>query len=49
VAYLEDAELFYEKDLRTLAFTAKMSDVRAFADGSIDEETMVKRITVEES
>ena len=49
VAYLDDSEIFYEKDLRTLTITAKMSDVRAFGNGQIDEKTMIGRIQVEES
>ena len=49
VAYLDDSEIFYEKDLRTLTVTAKMSDVRAFGNGKIDEKTMIGRIQVEES
>ncbi len=48
VAYLEDAEYFYENDLRTLSMSAKMSDVRAWADGKIDKKAMVERITVTE-
>jgi len=46
---LERAELFDEKDMRSLTLTAKMADVRAFAAGRIDEKTMVSRIAVSES
>ena len=49
VAYLDDCDYFYEKDLRTLTVTAKMSDLRAFAAGRIDEEAMIKRLTIDES
>lgn len=47
-AYLEDAEYFYEKDLRTLSISAKVSDLKAFGDGSLSEQDMVNRITVTE-
>jgi hypothetical protein len=47
--YLDDADYFYENDLRRLVVKAKMSDVRAFADEKIDEKTMVERVQVEES
>ncbi len=46
---LERADLFEERDMSTLRFTAKMSDIRAFADGQIDEKAMVTRIQVDES
>ena len=49
VAYLDDSEYFYEKDLRQLSLAAKMSDVRAYANGSIDDEEFMKRIVVDES
>lgn len=47
-AYLEDAELFYDKDLRELSMTAKMSDLRAYSEGKIDKKQMVSKITVTE-
>ena len=40
---------FDEKDLSNLSFKAKMADVRAYADGKLDEKTVVGRIVVEES
>jgi hypothetical protein len=46
--YLDDADLFYEKDIRTLTVSAKMSDLRAYAAGSLSEEDTVKRIEVVE-
>jgi hypothetical protein len=49
VAYLGDADYFYEHDIRTLTMTAKMSDVRAAANGSIDEKKFVQLVKVEES
>jgi hypothetical protein len=46
---LERAELFEEKDLSTLTFSVKMSDVRAYADGQLDEKAFITRIQVSES
>ncbi len=46
--YLDDADYFYEKDLRRLTVKAKMADLRAYADEDISEEDAVKRIQVEE-
>jgi hypothetical protein len=48
-AFLERAEYFYEKDLDQLSMRVKMADVRAFADGKIDEKTLVQRIETKES
>ena len=48
IAYLEDAEYFYENDLRTLTVSAKVSDLNAFGEGSLNEKDMVNRITVTE-
>ncbi|MGQ0723115.1 MAG: hypothetical protein ACT4PE_16310 [Candidatus Eiseniibacteriota bacterium] len=48
-AFLEDSPYFYDKDLRRLSVRAKMSDIRAFAAGSIDEKTLVERIQTKES
>lgn len=49
VAYLDDSEYFYENDLRQLSMTVKMSDVRAHAEGKIDEKEFVSRIVMDES
>jgi hypothetical protein len=49
VAYLDDDEYFVEKDIRQLTMTVKMSDVRAFANGSLDEKKFGERVKVEES
>jgi len=46
--YLDDADYFYEKDLRRLTVKAKMADLRAYAEESLSEEDAVKRIVVEE-
>jgi hypothetical protein len=48
-AFLEDAPYFYDKDMRRLSVRVKMSDVRAFAAGSIDEKALVERIQTKES
>lgn len=48
-AFLEDSPYFYDKDLRRLSIRAKMSDIRAFSAGSIDEKTLVERIQTKES
>jgi hypothetical protein len=48
-AFLERADYFYEKDLDQLSVRVKMADVRAFADGKIDEKTLVQRIETKES
>jgi hypothetical protein len=48
-AFLDDAPYFYDKDMRRLSVRVKMSDVRAFAAGSIDEKALVERILTKES
>ncbi|MBZ0268815.1 hypothetical protein K8I85_11715 [bacterium] len=48
VVYLGDAELFDERDLRELSVSAKMSDIRAFASGSIDDKKFTERVKVVE-
>ena len=47
--HLERSNYFYDQDLSTLNMKAKMSDLRAFGNGQIDEKTMVNRIQVTES
>lgn len=49
VAYLDDADYFYDKDIRTLTATVKMSDVRAMGNGSLDEKKFAERVKMEES
>jgi hypothetical protein len=49
VAELGDSDYFDEKDLRELRVSAKMSDIRALAEGKIDEKKFVERVKVEES
>jgi len=49
VAYLDDNEIFVDKDIRQLTMTVKMSDVRAFASGSLDEKKFGERVKIEES
>jgi hypothetical protein len=46
--YLDDADYFYEKDLRRLTVKAKMADLRAYAEEKLSEEDAVKRIQIEE-
>ncbi len=46
--YLDDADYFYEKELRRLTVKAKMADLRAYADESLSEKEAVKRVQVEE-
>jgi len=48
-AFLERADYFYEKDLDQLSMRVKMSDVRAYADGKIDEKALVEKIETKES
>lgn len=48
VAYLGNGDYFDEKDLRELSVSAKMSDIRAFANGSIKEDEFKKRVKVTE-
>jgi hypothetical protein len=49
VAYLDDAEYFDEKDVRELTMTVKMADVRAAANGSLDEKKFTERVKIDES
>ena len=46
---LGGTHLFEEKDWSTLTVRAKMADLRAFADGRLDEKAMVGKIQVSES
>ncbi len=46
---LERADYFDDNDMSGLTLKAKMSDLRAYTAGSIDEKTMVSRIQVSES
>ncbi len=48
-ARLRRAEVFREKDIDRLTMKVKMADLRAYADGTIDEEALIKKIQVEES
>ena len=48
-AHLRKAEYFREQDWNTLTMRVKMRDVRAYADGRINEEDLINRIEVEES
>ena len=48
-ARLRRAEYFHEKDIDRLTMKVKMADVRAFADGKISEEDLIKKIQVEET
>jgi hypothetical protein len=48
-ASLGNAPYFIEKDLTTLTLRAKMSDVRDFAAGRINEQQFVQRIETKES
>ncbi len=48
-ASLRRAVYFKDKDLRRLVVRAKMSDLRAYADGKINEETAKQRIEIKES
>lgn len=48
VAYLGYSDYFDDKDLNELTVTAKMSDVRAYAAGSLDEKKFKERVTVAE-
>lgn len=48
-AFLGNATYFIEKDLSTLTMTVKMSDVRAYSDGKIDEEGLISKIETKET
>lgn len=48
VAYLGSGDYFDEKDIRELSVSAKMSDIRAYAGGSIKEDEFNKRVKVTE-
>ena len=48
VAYLTRADYFEEQDLNQLVVKARMSDLRAYADGHITEEQAKSKIIVEE-
>ena len=48
VVYLDDADIFDEKDIRDLVVKAKMADLRAYADQKLSEEDAVKRVQIEE-
>lgn len=48
VAHLGDADLFWDKEIRRLKMTAKASDLKSYASGSLSDEEMETRIQVEE-
>ena len=48
-AFLGSAGYFIEKDLNTLTMKVKMSDVRAFSDGKMDEKALISKIETVES
>ena len=48
-ARLRGAEFFKEKDIRRLTIQVKMRDVRAHADGTLDEDELARRIETEEN
>ena len=47
-AYLRDASYFTQNKISRLVLKAKIDDLRAYSDGDISEEEMVKRIRTEE-
>ena len=48
VAYLDGADLFWDEGIRQLEMSAKVSDLRAAAAGSLSEEELQKRIQVQQ-
>jgi hypothetical protein len=48
-AFLRDADFFTRNEISTLVIKAKMSDLRAYSSGSINEKTMRSRIIQEEN
>jgi len=48
-ARLRTADYFDEADLRRLTVTVKMSDVRAYVDGHLEEDALRSRIAMKES
>jgi hypothetical protein len=47
-AYLRDASYFTQNKISRLVLKAKIDDLRAYSEGKISEEEMVKRIRTEE-
>ncbi|MCA9754576.1 MAG: hypothetical protein KDA27_02150 [Candidatus Eisenbacteria bacterium] len=48
VACLGDDDLFWDRDIRTLEMTVKISDLRAAANGSVSEDDFAKRVQIQE-
>jgi hypothetical protein len=47
-AFLRDSDFFAHNKISTLVFKAKLSDLRAYAQGDISEDAMAKRVVQEE-
>ena len=47
-AFLRNSDFFVNNKISTLVFKAKLSDLRAYAQGDISEDAMAKRVTKEE-
>lgn len=47
-AFLKNSDFFTENRISRLVFKAKMSDLRAFGEGTITEEVMLSRLVEEE-
>jgi hypothetical protein len=47
-AFLRDSDFFASNKISTLVFKAKLSDLRAYAQGDISEDAMAKRVVQEE-
>jgi len=48
VAFLVDSSFFDKEELSQLMIRAKMRDLRAYADGDIDEDEMIERVEIQE-
>jgi hypothetical protein len=48
VAYLGNADYFYDEDLENLVVKGKMRDLKAYAGDKVKRDEMMKRITIEE-
>ena len=47
-AFLRDSDFFAHNKISTLVFKARLSDLRAYAQGDISEDAMAKRVVQEE-
>jgi len=47
-AFLRNSDFFEKRDISHLVMKARMSDLRAYGDGTIEEDEMISRVVIQE-